>query len=470
MRDLSGRNNRKFLQINQKILKYIYKKLRKWDPVIGKIKKSSINTDFAGGTIADPMVASRKLTQLPCLVQNIISRARRSSPTSNLRALGRNSIIQEVSEYSESRTPNVRGEHRRGRRSRHSRSMSGSPEHTNVFSRIRRDRSESPRHRLVGKERRDGGVFNRIRSKEKSVFAHSESRYQSPRSGRTESVPRKRHYEGTCSRRTKMLFESEDSGGGHWKSKLKKQKSSIEEFDLSQPWVCEETDPFTPRIRYFDLPKKTRMPNNVKTYDGSDDWEDHLKIFQAATKVERYADLKKVFLANFFQQKKCIKDPVEIHHIKQRDGESTKDFVQRFKTESRHVKGDPKCMRISGFMHGITNPKLIKRLYDNIPKSGKFKTPPPMTTIVEKRNNNKFCWKAVARDQRALKQDKIRLMLAKKGETSEKDKPLAILMVQPWQRVARQRITQSFSPNPEISFPPFGDEDGIEGPMIIEAE
>ncbi|GJW75359.1 hypothetical protein Tco_0134729 [Tanacetum coccineum] len=59
---------------------------------------------------------------------------------------------------------------------------------------------------------------------------------------------------------------------------------------------------------------------------------------------------------------------------------------------------------------------------------------------------------------------------AKKGETSGKDKPLAILMVQPWQRVARQKITQSFSPNPEISFPPLGDEDGTEGPMIIEAE
>nr|GEY18128.1 hypothetical protein [Tanacetum cinerariifolium] len=33
-----------------------------------------------------------------------------------------------------------------------------------------------------------------------------------------------------------------------------------------------------------------------------------------------------------------------------------------------------------------------------------------------------------------------------------------------------QRITQSFSPNLEISFPPLGDEDGTEGPMIIEAE
>ncbi|GJZ10885.1 reverse transcriptase domain-containing protein [Tanacetum coccineum] len=143
------------------------------------------------------------------------------------------------------------------------------------------------------------------------------------------------------------------------------------------------------------------MPNNVKTYDGSDDLEDHLKIFQTAGKVERWAmstwchmfnstltgsakvwfdnlpmksinsydDLKKAFLANFLQQKKCIKDPVEIHHIKQREGESTEDFVQRFKTKSRHVKGAPECIRIFGFMHEITNPGLIKRLHDNIPNS-----------------------------------------------------------------------------------------------------
>ncbi|GKF26585.1 reverse transcriptase domain-containing protein [Tanacetum coccineum] len=129
-------------------------------------------------------------------------------------------------------------------------------------------------------------------------------------------------------------------------------------------------DPFTPRIRYFDFPKKTRMPNNFKTYDESKDPEDYLKKFQAVAKVEcwamptwcqmfnstltgsarvwfddlppesvdSYDDFKNAFLANFLQQKKCIKDPVEIHHIKQREGESTEDFVQRFKAESRHVK------------------------------------------------------------------------------------------------------------------------------------
>ncbi|GKB20846.1 hypothetical protein Tco_0854769 [Tanacetum coccineum] len=47
---------------------------------------------------------------------------------------------------------------------------------------------------------------------------------------------------------------------------------------------------------------------------------------------------------------------------------------------------------------------------------------------------------------------------------------MAILMVQSWQRVVRQKITQIFSPYPKISFPPLGDEDEVEGPMIIEAE
>ncbi|GJR75335.1 hypothetical protein Tco_0087700 [Tanacetum coccineum] len=71
----------------------------------------------------------------------------------------------------------------------------------------------------------------------------------------------------------------------------------------------------------------------------------------------------------FPSAEKCIKDPVEIYHIKQRERESMEDFVRRFMIESRDVKGEPEVMRISGFMHGITNPELIKRLHDKISKS-----------------------------------------------------------------------------------------------------
>ncbi|GJV55508.1 hypothetical protein Tco_1456513 [Tanacetum coccineum] len=188
-------------------------------------------------------------------------------------------------------------------------------------------------------------------------------------------------------------------------------------------------------------------------------------------------------------------------------------------------------MRISGFMHGITNPELIKRLHNNISKlvdeimrvtttflrgevaasnkvrkkillawkqqeagrkqnferkgdfrnqqrserrrdkftlltkspkeilaldKGKFKTPPPMTTPVEKRNNNKFCefygevgyntdecMHPRTQIEELIKAGKLSHVIkelkqgsgkdqpkaAKRGETSGKDKPLAILMV-----------------------------------------
>ncbi|GJW47702.1 reverse transcriptase domain-containing protein [Tanacetum coccineum] len=209
-----------------------------------------------------------------------------------------------------------------------------------------------------------------------------------------------RYSQRSHSRYTKALSDSEDNRGGYRKSRSKKKKSCREKDDLSQPWVCEEVDPFTPRIRYFDFPK-TRMPSHIKTYDGSEDPEDHLKIFLATAKTERWAiptwchmfnstlmgnarvwfddlssksidiydDLKKAFLEYYLQQKKCIKDPIEIHNIKQREGESTEDFVKRYKLKSRDVKGARECMRISGFVHGITNPELIKRLHDKIPKT-----------------------------------------------------------------------------------------------------
>ncbi|GJU35485.1 reverse transcriptase domain-containing protein [Tanacetum coccineum] len=422
-----------------------------------------------------------------------------------------------TSRYSESKMIDTK-EHEKRHRSRRSRSP-----RTSVFSRMRRERSRSPRQRS-----KEEGVFKRLGSTGKSVSA------------RSDSYSRNSH-----SKYTEALSKNEDREGGHWKSRSKKKKSYMEEDDLSQPWVCEEVDPFTPRIRFFDFPK-TRMPSHIKTYDKSEDPEDHLKIFQAAAKIKRWAmptwchmfnstltrnarlwfddlppesidsydDLKKSFLENYFQQKKCIKDPIEIHNIKQREGESTEDFVKIYKLESRDVKGAPECMRISGFVHGITNPELIKRLHDKILKffdemmrvttsflRGRWqpqitngrkrfhhgnnmkaakskiskkdvfetnKAPPPMTTLVEKRNHAKFCefhgevghntdeciylkkqieemLKAgkLPRLIKELKQNngKEQPKVAKKGETSGKDRVLAILMVQPWERVARQRIT-----------------------------
>nr|GEX73868.1 reverse transcriptase domain-containing protein [Tanacetum cinerariifolium] len=127
--------------------------------------------------------------------------------------------------------------------------------------------------------------------------------------------------------------------------KYRKSRSNqpMDEDDLKRPWMCEEENPFTPRIRNFESSRKTRMPNNVKTYDGTGDPEDH--------------------------QKKYVKDPVEIYNIKQRDGETIEDFMERFKIETGRMKGAPECMRISGFMNGVNNPELTKRLNEHVPKT-----------------------------------------------------------------------------------------------------
>nr|GEZ18447.1 reverse transcriptase domain-containing protein [Tanacetum cinerariifolium] len=56
-----------------------------------------------------------------------------------------------------------------------------------------------------------------------------------------------------------------------------------------------------------------------------------------------------------------------------------------------------------------------------------------------------------------------------KRETSGKEKPLVIPMVQSWQSVAKQKITQTFFSKSVISFSPLWEEDGTEGTMIVKA-
>ncbi|GJW36402.1 reverse transcriptase domain-containing protein [Tanacetum coccineum] len=413
---------------------------------------------------------------------------------------GKKTTRAQESAYYESRTMSPK----RQRRSR-------SPRHNpSVFTRMRRERSRSPRHEYKDKARREGAVY------------------------------------------TESHSESEDSKGGHRKSKSRRKESRVEDDDLSQPWVCAETDPFTSRICHFDFPKM-RMPSHVKTYNGSEDPEDHLKIFQAAAKTERwvmptwchmfnstltgnarvwfddlslesidsYNDLREAFLKNYLQQKKCIIDPIVLHNIKQRDVESTEDFIQRYKSESGNVKGAPECMRISGFVHEITNPELIKRFQENIPKtvdemmqvatsflqgqeaaSNQERKKPLLPGDTRKGVIRRILKKEEAfaaniskrkcrtdecnhlRKQiedilkagklshiiRELKQSSEKDQPKKKGETSEKEKPQAILMIQLRQTAIRQKITQSFSPNPEMLFPHLRDDEGAEGPLIIEAE
>nr|GEW82737.1 hypothetical protein [Tanacetum cinerariifolium] len=246
----------------------------------------------------------------------------------------------------------------------------------------------------------------------------TKSCYQSSRSREIEIAFEKHRNKRESSRRTKALSESEGIAGGHWKSKPKKQKSIIQD-NLSQPW------------------------ESINSYD----------------------ELRKEFLEKYLQQKKCIKDPVEIHNIKQRDGESTKKFVRRETARSR-TKAKPQEGK-------LPNQQRTKRKQDrftlvtNTPKEilalekWKFKPHQPMTTSVEKRNTRKFS-EFHGEVGHTIEEC---MHLKRKIKEMDKAEKLSHLI-----KELKQKITQSFSPKLVISFLPLREEDGIEGPMIIKAE
>nr|GEX07932.1 reverse transcriptase domain-containing protein [Tanacetum cinerariifolium] len=299
---------------------------------------------------------------------------------------------------------------------------------------------------------------------------------------RSRHMKRRRDNESSLS----SVSKSDSSDGRYQKSRSKRHKSTDDD-DLTRPWMCEEEDPFTPRIRAARV------------------WFDEL----SPESVESYKDLKAAFLTYFKQQNKYVKDLVEIHNIKQKDGETIEDFMERFKVETKRMKGalndqskrqtlekrsdfrgHPKEGRESNRFTPLTRtPKEILAA-----KAGKFQSPPPMVTPVEKKSSNRFCdfhndkghstdecMQLKKQIEELVRAGKLSHLIKKikhgrdqskteKKETPSKDKPTEIYMIQSWQIMTRQKVTQSFERVKEITFPPLTASSGVEGPLVIEAE
>nr|GEX95332.1 reverse transcriptase domain-containing protein [Tanacetum cinerariifolium] len=85
--------------------------------------------------------------------------------------------------------------------------------------------------------------------------------------------------------------------------------------------------------------------------------------------INGFEELQRAFRLNFTQRKKCAKNPVKLARVKQRQGESTSAYVEDYKDECIHVKACLEILKISGFMNGINNPELIRRLNDRVPQT-----------------------------------------------------------------------------------------------------
>nr|GEZ55280.1 reverse transcriptase domain-containing protein [Tanacetum cinerariifolium] len=197
------------------------------------------------------------------------------------------------------------------------------------------------------------------------------------------------------------VSKSDSSNGRYWRSRSKRHKSTDED-DLTRPWMCEEEDPFRPRIRNFKSSRRTRMPNNVKTYDGTGDPEDH------------------------DQSKRQTSDKRSDFQGHSREGRGSNQFTPLTRMPKEILTAEAEIeelVRAGKLSHLI---KEIKHGRDQS-KTGKKEKP-------------------------------------------AKYKPTAIYMIQSWQRMTRQKVTQSFERAKEITFPPLTASSGKKGPLVIKAE
>ncbi|GJX66642.1 reverse transcriptase domain-containing protein [Tanacetum coccineum] len=110
------------------------------------------------------------------------------------------------------------------------------------------------------------------------------------------------------------------------------------------------------------------LPLNIRVYEGNKDSEDHLGIFSAAPEQEEWP---MPVDATMFANPKVERQRNMFNDLepKRRQNEGLQAFMDRFKSESSHIKGVPLVLRISAFMNGHGHPELAKKLNDKIPKT-----------------------------------------------------------------------------------------------------
>ncbi|XP_022025124.1 uncharacterized protein LOC110925479 [Helianthus annuus] len=183
-----------------------------------------------------------------------------------------------------------------------------------------------------------------------------------------------------------------------------KEKDDSGNVGLDQPYLprdLAEVSKFTRRISEAPMPPKTKLPPGFDRYDGTRDPEDHLHAFRGAGQLGRwsmpvwchmfvqtltegarvwfdslppgsidsYEELSEKFLRNFGQQRKMVKNPNEILHIRQRDNERIDQYMERFVKESMNIKDVPEVMKISSFINGLKHAQLCEKLGEEFPPS-----------------------------------------------------------------------------------------------------
>ena len=166
------------------------------------------------------------------------------------------------------------------------------------------------------------------------------------------------------------------------------------------PWGFPQTtaSKFAPELLQYESPNLSKLPH-VPRYDGTTDPDDHIDTYEwmmASLKIDErfqctyfpvtltgnagtwfktlpqgcirnFAQLKYLFLSNFMQLRRYKGDTNTILGCRQREGESIREYYQRFTKATLDVPGHEEKIVVGAFTQGILPGELSLKLQAKVP-------------------------------------------------------------------------------------------------------
>ncbi|GKU90467.1 hypothetical protein SLEP1_g4457 [Rubroshorea leprosula] len=141
---------------------------------------------------------------------------------------------------------------------------------------------------------------------------------------------------------------------------LKSPKSHQQTLDL-------DSAPLNLSITAEPYQEGFKIPH-LETYDGSGDPDEHLHTYQAITRIQNANDamMCKVFPATL---KEIIRTATELMQVHQKEGESLRDYMQRFNKTTLDIDNVPDTICLPALLHGLKSGRFLDDLLENPPKS-----------------------------------------------------------------------------------------------------
>ncbi|GKV29326.1 hypothetical protein SLEP1_g38263 [Rubroshorea leprosula] len=147
---------------------------------------------------------------------------------------------------------------------------------------------------------------------------------------------------------------------------LKSPKSHQQTLDL-------DSAPLNLSITAEPYQEGFKIPH-LETYDGLGDPDEHLHTYQAIMRIQNANDamMCKVFLATLkstARRWEIKRTATELKQVNQREGESLRDYMQRFNKATLDIDNVPDTICLSALLHGLKRGRFLDDLLENPPKT-----------------------------------------------------------------------------------------------------